>query len=82
MKSKHLLSFVGGIASFVVVALALRKLLPEEYALGMGWLVMLIVGIPFTRSFSRHHHTFMKWVVLCTAAALAGALVLVAFKGV
>lgn len=72
MTAKEIVSYVGGIAMFVLVASLLRGRLPEEYALGLGWLAMFLVGFPFTRYLSANKLTFTRWAVFSTLSAFAG----------
>ena len=77
MGTKEIVSYVGGIAIFLMIGLLLRGRLPEEVAFAMGALAMLIVGFPFTRYLSGKQLTFRKWAMFSALGALAGVLVLV-----
>lgn len=76
MGAKEIVSYAGGIATFVLVGLLLRRRLPEEFAFAIGALAMLLVGFPFTRYLSAKQLTFKKWALFSTLGALAGVVVL------
>ena len=80
MTAKEIASYVGGVATFVLVARLLRGRVIDEFALGIGWLAMLLVGFPFTRYLSAKQLTFRKWAVFSTLGALAGVVVLFVMK--
>jgi len=82
MRAKEILSYIGGIATFVLVASLLRRRLPEEVAFGIGWLAMFLVGYPFTRYLSANNLTFTRWAVFSTLGAFAGVVVLFALNRV
>jgi hypothetical protein len=80
MGAKEIVSYVGGIATFVLVGLLLRRRLPEELALGIGWLAAFLVGFPFTRHLSGKQLTFRTWALFSTLGALAGVVILFMLK--
>ncbi|MBC8031392.1 MAG: hypothetical protein H7Z16_14880 [Pyrinomonadaceae bacterium] len=83
MGAKEILSYVGGIVTFVLVGLALRRRVPEELALGIGWLAAFLIGFPFTRSLSAKagkRLMFGEWAVFSTLGALAGIAVVFLMK--
>lgn len=75
MNAKEITSYVGGVIAFVIVAMLLRKYLPIEVALGVGWLAMWLVGYPFARYISGKRLTFSKWAAFSTLGAIAGMIV-------
>ena len=78
MIAKAVISYMGGIATFVLVAGLLRGRLGDAAALGIGGLAMLLVGFPFTRYMSQKPVTFRKWALFSALGAVAGAIVFVA----
>jgi len=72
MTAKEIVSYVGGIATFVLVASLVRRRLPEEFAFGIGWLAMLLVGFPFTRYLSGKQLTFSRRAVVYGIRAVFG----------
>lgn len=80
MTAKEIVSYAGGIVTFVLVASLLRGRVSDEFALGAGWLAMLLVGFPFTRYLSGKQLTFRKWALFSTLGALAGVVVLFVMK--
>lgn len=76
MTLKEVVSYVAGIATLVVVAWLLRTRVADEFALGVGWLAMLLVGFPFTRYLSANKLTFTRWAAFSTLGAFAGIIVL------
>jgi positive regulator of sigma E activity len=68
--------YVAPIIALVLVAMLLRRLVPEEIALGIGWLGMLFVSYPLMRYFSGQHLTFTRWAIFSMLGAIAGAVVL------
>jgi hypothetical protein len=54
--------------------------LPEELAIGIGALAMLLVGFPVTRYLSGKQLTFRTWALFSTLGALAGVVVLFGMK--
>jgi hypothetical protein len=82
MTAKAIASYVGGIATFVLVSWLLRGRVADELALGIGWLAMLLVGFPFTRYLTDKRLTFTRWLVFTTLAAFAGTVVFIAMRSV
>lgn len=80
MTGNEIVSYVGGIATFVLVASLLRGRVTDAFALGIGWLAMLLVGFPLTLYLSGKQLTFRKWAVFSTLGALAGVVVLFVMK--
>jgi hypothetical protein len=83
MLSKEILSYVGGVAAFVVVSSLLRKRITEEFAFGIGALAMLLVGFPFTRFLSAKSGkrlTFGKWVLFSTLGAIGSIVIFAAIN--
>jgi hypothetical protein len=78
--AKEILSYIGGMATFVAVALLLRSSLSTELAFGIGWLGMLLVGFPFTRYLSAKQLTFKKWALFSTLGAFGGLVVFAAIN--
>lgn len=76
MNMKEIASYVGGIVVFMVAAVLLRGRIPEEAALGLGWLAMLLVGYPFTRYIAGNRLNFGRWVVCVTFGAAVGVVLL------
>jgi hypothetical protein len=73
---KETASYVGGVVVFVAAAVLLRGRVPEEVALGLGWLAMLLVGYPFTRYVAGNNLNFGRWVVFVTFGAAVGVALL------
>ena len=80
MTAKEIASYIGGIATFVLVISLLRRRVSDELAVGIGGLAMLLVGFPFTRYVSAKKLTFSRWAVFSTLGALAGMVVLFVMK--
>lgn len=80
MTAKEIVSYAGGVATFILVAWLLRGRVPDEWALGIGMLAMLLVGFPFTRYLSGKQLTFRKWVLFSTLGAFASVLVFAAMN--
>lgn len=80
MTAKAIVSYVGGLTTLVLVALLLRGRVADVFALGMGWLAMLLVGFPFMRYLSVKRLTFTKWLAFSALAAFAGTVVFVVMK--
>ncbi len=75
MKTKEIVSYVGGIIAFVIVAMLLRGRISEEAALGLGLLVMLLIGYPVTRYISGSNLTFGRWAVSVIFGVAVGIVV-------
>lgn len=83
MGAKEIVSYVGGIATFVLVGLLLRRRVPEEIAFGIAWLAAFLIGFPFTRALSAKagkRLTFGECAVFSTLGALAGVGVVFLMK--
>jgi hypothetical protein len=78
MTPKAIASYVGGIATFVLVAWLLRGRVTDALAFGIAGLAMLLVGFPFTRHLSGKQITFTRWILFSVLGALAGIVVFVA----
>ena len=76
MNTREIVSYLGGVLAFIIVAMVLRRWTSQEVALGLGWLAMLLIGYPFTRYVSGNRLTFARWAVFTTLGAAAGVTVL------
>lgn len=70
------LSFVLGVATFVLVASLLRVRVSQAVALSLGGFAMLLVGFPFTRYVSNNQLTFKRWALFSGLGAMTSFLLL------
>ena len=80
MNAKAIASYVGGVASFVLVTWLLRGRVGDELAFAAGGLAMLLVGFTFTRYISPKPRPFKEWALFSVLGAIAGMIVFVAMK--
>lgn len=66
MSRRALVSYGGGVAASIIVAVLLRRWGLEEAGLALGWLTMLLIGYPFTRDLVGGRLSFARWAVCCT----------------
>lgn len=76
MSRKAMVSYGGGLAASVVIAVLLRRWGLEELGWALGWLAMLLIGFVFTRDVAGKHLSFARWAVFSTLGTAVAVVLL------